>query len=399
MIGMNQIKKRLIHGILIGLGVGIVGIIIVLVVTNSIIKGYEEGTSEKFNQQYMTQVVTFNRDVIQGETVTADMIQTANIPLTTLPMGAYTNSGALVGQVVKYNVPRNVAIISSMLANYIVGADVRIQEINAIVLPSDLSIGEYVDIRLMMPSGIEYIVLAQKQVDDIVGDTIKLDLSEEEILTLNGAIVDSYLTDGSKLYAVKYTDPTTQIKISTEEMADARTYIAEKLAAELIEKGAIAENTVETVETVETIVDAVVNDVTAATDDGTVLTPATDTTETITVPADKYIFSTSTLTADELLELISKYAIEYRYYVESFNKVEANYQPNSELMSYMKTHTYILDTAKERLNADIRRGMEASILNFENNTGDAYQNVVSGIESSVSTQKALRGAALNGQVQ
>lgn len=396
MIGMNQIKKRLIHGILIGLGVGILGIIIVLIVTNNIIKGYEEGTSEKFNEQYMTEVVTFNRDVIQGETITADMVQSAHIPLTTMPMGAYTSSGALVGQVVKYNVPRNVAIISSMIADYIVGADVRIQEINAIVLPSDLAIGEYVDIRLMMPSGIEYIVLAQKQVDDIVGSTIKMDLSEEEILTLNGAIVDSYLTNGSKLYAVKYSDPTTQIKISTEEMADARTYIAEKLAAELIKEGAIAENTTETV---DKIVDTVVNGVTAATDDGIVLVPATDSTETIEVPADKYIFSTSTLTADELLELVTRYAIEYRYYIESYNKVEANYQPNSELMAYMKTNKYILDTAKERLNADIRRGMEASILNFETQTGDGYNDIVSSIENSVNVQKSLRGAALNGQAQ
>ena len=55
MIGMNQIKKRLIHGILIGLGVGIIGIIVTLIVTNNIIKGYEQGTSEKFNEQYMTE--------------------------------------------------------------------------------------------------------------------------------------------------------------------------------------------------------------------------------------------------------------------------------------------------------------------------------------------------------
>ena len=53
MIGMNQIKKRLINGILIGLGVGLVFVIIILIITNNIVKGYEEGTSEKFNQQYM----------------------------------------------------------------------------------------------------------------------------------------------------------------------------------------------------------------------------------------------------------------------------------------------------------------------------------------------------------
>ena len=53
MIGMNQIKKRLIHGILIGLGVGILGIIIVLIVTNNIISGYEKG---KFKHQLQHEV-------------------------------------------------------------------------------------------------------------------------------------------------------------------------------------------------------------------------------------------------------------------------------------------------------------------------------------------------------
>ena len=89
----------------------------------------------------------------------------------------------------------------------------RIQDINALVIPTDLMVNDFVDIRLMYPSGVEYTVLAQKQVTKISGTTIWMDMSEEDTLLLNSAIVDSYLTDGTKLYAVRYTDPTTQIKL------------------------------------------------------------------------------------------------------------------------------------------------------------------------------------------
>ena len=395
MIGMNQIKKRLIHGILIGLGVGIVGIIVVLIVTNNIVKGYKQGTNTEFLSENTSMVTTFNRDVIQGEEITSDMLQEQRVHNSLIPAEVYS-LGNLVGQRVKYNVPRNVAIIPAMIADNIVGADVRIQEINAIVLPSDLTVGDYVDIRLMMPSGVEYIVLAQKQIDDIIGSTIKMDMSEEDILTLNAAIVDSYLINGSKLYAVKYTDPTTQIKVDDKAMQDAKTYIAEKLAAELIKEGAIAQNTTETV---DKIVETVVNGVIAATDDGTTLVPATDASETVEVPADKYIFRISTLTADELVELISKYAIEYRYYIESYNKIETNYQPNSEVRKYMEAYDdkVITEQAKAKLSAEIRRGMEASILNFELQSGDGYNDIVSSLESSINIQKSLRSAALDGQ--
>ena len=48
MIGMNQIKKRLLNGILIGLAIGLVFVIITIIISNNIIKGYKEGTNKTF---------------------------------------------------------------------------------------------------------------------------------------------------------------------------------------------------------------------------------------------------------------------------------------------------------------------------------------------------------------
>lgn len=99
--------------------------------------------------------------------------------------------------------------------------DYREQTYNMISLPIDLITGDYVDIRLMLPNGQDYIVLSKKNVTipDVEGvyltDTIKLNLSEGDLLTLSSAIVESYEIEGSKLYAIKYTEAGNQ-KAATE---------------------------------------------------------------------------------------------------------------------------------------------------------------------------------------
>ena len=99
--------------------------------------------------------------------------------------------------------------------------DVRIQEFNMVTLPSTLETGDFVDIRLRMPNGTDYIVVSKKEVTipDVAGvpstDTIEVNMSEDEILTMSNAIVEAYIMKGSELYATKYTDPGNQAKSAT----------------------------------------------------------------------------------------------------------------------------------------------------------------------------------------
>ncbi len=82
----------------------------------------------------------------------------------------------------------------------------RIQEYNMIVLPSQLVNGDYIDIRLSLPNGQDYIVLSKKFVVGTNVQSLWLELTEEEILTLSNAIVESYTITGSKLYAIQYVE-------------------------------------------------------------------------------------------------------------------------------------------------------------------------------------------------
>ena len=76
MIGMSQIRKRLIYGILIGAAIGIIGIAITLIWAINVVNSYKEGTNKEYVAKYTTEVVMLNRDVIQGETITDNMLYT-----------------------------------------------------------------------------------------------------------------------------------------------------------------------------------------------------------------------------------------------------------------------------------------------------------------------------------
>lgn len=92
--------------------------------------------------------------------------------------------------------------------------DMRRQEYNMIVLPMDLETDDYVDIRLMLPNGQNFIVISKTQVEiplqgdgvTYVPDTIWVNLREDEILALSSAIVEAYGINGAYLYANKYVE-------------------------------------------------------------------------------------------------------------------------------------------------------------------------------------------------
>lgn len=116
--------------------------------------------------------------------------------------------------VAKVTMKKNTLITTELISkgDNTVQDDVRKQEYNMIVLPMDLATGDYIDIRIMLPSGQDYIIVAKKEVEvpNVGGvdsaDTIWVNLSEDEILHMSCAIIDAYQIKGAKIYATKYTE-------------------------------------------------------------------------------------------------------------------------------------------------------------------------------------------------
>ena len=181
-------------------------------------------------------VYILKQDVASGAEVTGAMlepVQTSSknapsnvIEPTTLADGTYVSKIDLK----KGTIMSADMVVSSSTGT---GSDVRRQEYNSIVLPMDLVTEDYIDIRLMLPSGQDYIVVSKKQVEiPMVGgvdstDTIIVEMSEDEILMMSNALVDAYMIEGSKLYATKYTEPGNQD-------ASTPTYVVGNEVAQLI---------------------------------------------------------------------------------------------------------------------------------------------------------------------
>ena len=118
--------------------------------------------------------------------------------------------------VAKVDMNANTVITPDLVvqSDEVVTDDVRREQYNMIILPIDLMTDDYVDIRLRLPNGQNFIVISKACIevpknDDgtYVADTIVMNLREDEILSLSSAIVEAYGIKGAQLYATKYTEP------------------------------------------------------------------------------------------------------------------------------------------------------------------------------------------------
>lgn len=85
--------------------------------------------------------------------------------------------------------------------------DLRYVEYNMLALPTTVDIGEFIDIRLKLPNGQDLIVVSKKEIKSILGATIGIELSEQEILMMESAIVEAYIMTASKIYVTQYIEP------------------------------------------------------------------------------------------------------------------------------------------------------------------------------------------------
>ena len=92
-------------------------------------------------------------------------------------------------------------------------ADIRKQEYNTIILPTQIQSGDYIDVRLRLSNGVDYIVVSKKkveipQIDGVESaNSININLNETEIMVMSNAIIEAFIDKGSLLYATTYAEP------------------------------------------------------------------------------------------------------------------------------------------------------------------------------------------------
>lgn len=232
-MAVNPMQKKARNSFLLGMIITLVVCTIIGVILYIAVIGPENKASKE--KGTATKAYALNRDVKSGQEITADMLSPINTYSNLIPQN-YIDSTILTrvesGKkvVAKVDLYKNTILTASTVTTEenTVTKDVRTMEYNMLTLPINLTIGDYVDIRITFPDGQDFIVIAKKEIKNIQGNTVTFDMSEADIVMLNSAIVESYIMKASNIYIAKYVEPGMQEKA-------ANTYVPTAEVIRLIE--------------------------------------------------------------------------------------------------------------------------------------------------------------------
>lgn len=166
-----------------------------------------------------TLAYVFADNLLEGDTIASSDLLLVDVKGESAPIDSFSgDKSELVGRRVRINAEKKTIVTESMLMDEVdkePQISERLQEFNMFLLPSDLIEGDYVDLRITFPSGENYIIVAGKEIkklgNTVDSNTIFLQLDEEEIVRTTAAILESYMSDGIKIYATKYVEPAAQL--------------------------------------------------------------------------------------------------------------------------------------------------------------------------------------------
>ncbi len=219
-MAMNPMQRKANNYLLIG-------VLVTLLITGSIIAILLMQLS-KVNKKFEAQnakiqkVYIVSEDIKSGEKVELSNLKRVDALKDSIPSNTMNIDDLSETTISKIDLKVGTILTDNMVINEEeqTTADIRVQEYNMVELPTQIQSGDYIDIRLRLPNGTDYIVVSKKKVEvpTINGtdslNTIKINVAEEEILLMSNAIVEAYWATGSKLYATTYVEPGLQEEVT-----------------------------------------------------------------------------------------------------------------------------------------------------------------------------------------
>lgn len=207
-MAINPMQRKARNSFLLGMLLMLVIALIVVGILFMQIQGMKKQEQQIAKNSKI--VYMLKRDIKSGENITSADVEPKTIE-TNIANSEIAQTADLIDEktIAKIDLPKGSFVAKSMITTIDekVTNDLRIQEFNMILLPTDLSKNDYIDIRITFPNGQDYIVVSKKRVIQLSQNTVFIKLTEDEILTMSNAIVDAYIKEGSNLYANKYEDP------------------------------------------------------------------------------------------------------------------------------------------------------------------------------------------------
>ena len=213
---MGPTKKKII-------ATGIVAFTIPTVISGVVFWQYNKKKNEEIEalkvKSAVTKAYVFTDNLLEGDIIAASDLMLVDTKGESAPIDSFSGDKYdLVGRRVRINAEAKTIVTESMLMDEVdklPGISERYHEFNMFLLPSDLVEGDYIDIRITLPDGEDFVVVSGKEIKKLgtmpENNTIFLQLDEEELIRTTAAIIESYMSNGIKLYVTKYVDPSAQL--------------------------------------------------------------------------------------------------------------------------------------------------------------------------------------------
>lgn len=241
-MAMNPMQRKIRNSFLLGLLVAIIIGAIVAGVLFMKIRGLnDELTAMRAKEKIATTAVyTLTEGAKKNQTLAGTeegvdaIIETKNIPTELVPENAltvsqlaeYRNDEDALELVAKIDMEAGTILTTDMIEKSEKSETFRLIEYRDITLPTKLQDGDYIDVRLKDSTGASFIVLSKIKVEESTATSIWLKVSESQMLILNNAIVESYIIEGTLLYATQY--------VNSAQRELATTYVPNETVVEFI---------------------------------------------------------------------------------------------------------------------------------------------------------------------
>lgn len=251
-MAMNPMQRKIRNSFLFGFLVAIIIAAVLISLMYMKVKSLKQQIIEaqKAAEVATKQVYAIKDNVEKDEILTKtndvpEKIEIISVPAQSVPDNAITpanieelyadkNGDTLEYQMKsKLALSKNTVITTDMIEKSPDAGTYRLGEYTMISLPSKLQKDDYIDIRIAYPTSADFVVLSKIKVQDCNTNTMWLKLSESQMLLLNNAIVESYIIDGTKLYATQYIDAA-QVELNS-------TYVPNSTVVSLIQANSFTE--------------------------------------------------------------------------------------------------------------------------------------------------------------
>lgn len=147
--------------------------------------------------------------VYSGKEIKETDLIPVSVPASTCNASSITDISQLVGKFYKVDIQPGTILSADMLMEEKNETNkIYSRELTFDSLPVSTVVGDYIDIRIILPNGEEYVVLSHEQIQRLYNTTITIHISEEENAILNSVFADLGSYNGYVLaYMTKYLEP------------------------------------------------------------------------------------------------------------------------------------------------------------------------------------------------